>query len=97
MKIKKVGKSPQVDPIDAHKNKTICVIKKCFMSKTPLENAKIESTGPLYRSKFFLFHLWGSWYSFRPAWTHGFNASIGFQKDAVSPEISANKCQKLAF
>ena len=32
-----------------------------------------------------------------PAWTHGFKASIGFKKDAVSPEKSLNKCQKLAF
>ena len=38
---------PQVDPIDAHKNKTICIIKKCFVSKTLLEMAKIGSTGPL--------------------------------------------------
>ena len=38
---------PQVDPIDAHKNKTICIIKKCFVSKTPLENAKIGSARPL--------------------------------------------------
>ena len=38
---------PQVDPIDAHKNKTICIIKKCFVSITPLENAKIGSTWPL--------------------------------------------------
>ena len=36
-----------VDPMDAHKNKTICNIKKGFLSKMTLENAKIGATGPL--------------------------------------------------
>ena len=44
-----------------------------------------------------MFRLWGSWYSNRPAWTHGFNAKIGFKKYAPSPKISPKKCQKLAF
>ena len=30
-----------VDPLDAHKNKTICGLKKCFCIKTALENAKL--------------------------------------------------------
>ena len=38
---------PQVDPIDAHKNKTFNIFNKCFVSKTPLENAKIGSARPL--------------------------------------------------
>ena len=38
---------PQVNPIDAHKNKNICMVKKCFVSKMPLENAKIGSARPL--------------------------------------------------
>ena len=42
-----------------------------------------------------LFRLWGSWYSNRPAWAHGFNAKIGFEKYAPSPEISAKMCQIL--
>ena len=42
-----------------------------------------------------MFGLWGSWYSNRPARTHGFNAKIGFEKYATSPEISAKKCQIL--
>ena len=37
----------QVDPIDAHKKKTICMILRGFLYKTPLENAKIGSTRPL--------------------------------------------------
>ena len=28
---------PQVDPLDAHKNKTICLIKTFFIIKMPLE------------------------------------------------------------
>ena len=42
-----------------------------------------------------MFGLGGSWYSNRPARTHGFNAKIGFEKYATSPEISAKKCQIL--
>ena len=34
-----------------------------------------------------LLRLWGSWYSNRPAWTHGFNAKNGFEKYAPSPKI----------
>ena len=34
-------------------------------------------------------------YSNRPARTHGFNAKIGFEKYAPSPEISAKMCQNL--
>ena len=37
------------------------------------------------KGEFFFFRLWGSWYSNRPAWTHGFNAKIGFEKYALSP------------
>ena len=44
-----------------------------------------------------IFRLWGSWYSNRPAWTHEFNAKIGFEKCAPSPEISAKMCPKSAF
>ena len=44
-----------------------------------------------------LLRLWGSWYSNRPAWTHDFNAKIGFKKYAPSPEILLKKCPKLAF
>ena len=44
-----------------------------------------------------LFRLWGSWYSNRPAWTHGFNAKIGFEKFAPSPKILAKKSQKSVF
>ena len=42
-----------------------------------------------------MFRLWVSWYSNRPAWTHGFNAKMGFEKYAPSPEISAKMCQIL--
>ena len=42
-----------------------------------------------------LFVLWGSWYSNRPARTHDFNAKIGFEKNAPSPEISPKMCQFL--
>ena len=42
-----------------------------------------------------LFPLWGSWYSNRPAWTHGFNAKIGFEKYAPGPEILTKMCQNL--
>ena len=41
------------------------------------------------------FGLWGSWYSNRPARTHDFNAKIGFEKNAPSPEISPKMCQFL--
>ena len=30
----------QVDPVEAHKNKHICVLRYCFWWKTALENAK---------------------------------------------------------
>ena len=36
-------------------------------------------------------------YSNRPAWTHGFNAKIGFEKYAPSPKILSKKCPKSAF
>ena len=52
---------------------------------------------PLYKAEKKLFRLWGSWYSNRPAWTHDFNAKIGFEKYAPSPKISSKKCPKLAF
>ena len=39
-----------------------------------------------------LFRLWGSWYSNRPTWTHGFSAKIIFEKYATSPEISSKMC-----
>ena len=42
-----------------------------------------------------LFRLWGSWYSNRPAQANGYNAKIGFEKYAPSPEISAKMCQIL--
>ena len=42
-----------------------------------------------------LFRLWGSWYSNRLAWTHDFNAKIGFEKYALIPEISPKMCQFL--
>ena len=45
---------PQVDPIDAHKNKTICIILRGFVSITPLENAKIGSTWPFKGKKNFV-------------------------------------------
>ena len=45
---------PQVDAFDAYKNKNICIIKKCFMTKMPLENAKIRCTGQV-KSNFVLF------------------------------------------
>ena len=38
---------PQVDPIDAHKNETICMIERGLVSKTALEYAEIGSTRPL--------------------------------------------------
>ena len=44
-----------------------------------------------------LFRLWGSWYSNRPARTHGFNAKIGFEKYVPSPKILPKKCRKSAF
>ena len=52
---------------------------------------------PLYKWKKKLFGLWGSWYSNWPAWTHGFNAKIGFKKYAPSPKILPKKCTKSAF
>ena len=52
---------------------------------------------PFIRLKKKLFRLWGSWYSNRPARTHGFNAKIGFEKYVTSPEILAKKCPKSAF
>ena len=33
----------------------------------------------------------------RPAWTHGFNAKISFEKCAPSPKILPKKCPKSAF
>ena len=42
-----------MDHIDDHKNKSICIFKKCFVSKTPLENAKIGSKGPIEDQKQF--------------------------------------------
>ena len=42
-----------------------------------------------------MLRLWGSWYSNWPAWTHGFNAKIGLEKSAPSPEISVKMCQIL--
>ena len=44
-----------------------------------------------------LFGLQGSWYSNRPARTHGFNAKIGFEKYVPSPKILPKKCPKSAF
>ena len=44
-----------------------------------------------------LFRLWGLWYSNRPAWTHSFNAKIGFEKYAPSPKILPKNCLKSAF
>ena len=41
------------------------------------------------------FRLLGSWYSNRPAQSHGFNAEIGFEKYAASPEISVKMYQIL--
>ena len=49
----------------------------------------------LFKGEKKLFQLWGSWYSNRPARTHGFNAKIGFEKYAPSTEISAKMCQIL--
>ena len=49
----------------------------------------------LYNSKNFLFRLWGSWYSKRPAWAHGFNAKIGFEKYAPGPEILTKTSQNM--
>ena len=43
-----------------------------------------------------MFRLWASWYSNRPAWTHDFNAKIGFEKCAPSPKILPKKCLKSA-
>ena len=37
----------------------------------------------------------GSWYSNQPAQTYDFNTTIGFEKYASSPEISARICQNL--
>ena len=42
-----------------------------------------------------LFLLQGSWYSNRPAQSHGFNAKIGDEKYAPRPKISAKMCQIL--
>ena len=42
-----------------------------------------------------LFWLWGSCYSNWPAWTHDFNAKIGFEKHAERPEILAKMCKIL--
>ena len=42
-----------------------------------------------------MFRLWGSWYSFRPAWTHDFNAKIGSEKEVPSHEILSKICQNL--
>ena len=50
--------------------------------------------GPLYKSEKKFFRLWGLWYSKRPAWTHGFNAKIGFEKYAPIPEILSKTSQK---
>ena len=36
-------------------------------------------------------------YSNRPAWTHDFNAKIGFKKFVPSPKILPKKCTKSAF
>ena len=47
----------------------------------------------LYNSKKISFRLWGSWYSKRPAWAHGFNTKIGFEKYAPGPEILNNLCR----
>ena len=47
----------------------------------------------LYISKIILFRLEGSWYSKWPAWDHGFNAKIGFEKYAMSPKIFTKMCQ----
>ena len=43
------------------------------------------------------FGLQGSWYSNRPAQSHGFNAKIGFEKYATSPKIIPKNCPKSAF
>ena len=51
----------------------------------------------LYKWKKKSFGLWGSWYSNRPAQTHGFNAKIVFEKYAPSPKILPKKCPKSAF
>ena len=40
-KSRKINK-PQVDPIDAHTIKTICIFKKCFVSRTSLENCLVN-------------------------------------------------------
>ena len=37
----------------------------------------------------------GSWYSFRPAWTHDFNAKISSEKEVPSHEILSKICQNL--
>ena len=52
---------------------------------------------PLYKAEKKLFWLWGSWYSNRPARTHGFNAKIGFEKYVRSAKILPKKGPKLAF
>ena len=56
-----------------------------------------KTSDPLISEKKKMFGLQGSWYSKRPARTHGFNAKIGFEKYAPSPEISAKTCPKSAF
>ena len=43
------------------------------------------------------FGLQGLWYSNRPAQSHGFNATIGFEKYGSSPEIFAIIYPNLAF
>ena len=50
-----------------------------------------------FKGKTKFFRLWGSWYSNRPPWTHGFNAKIGFEKYAPSPKKLPKNCPKSAF
>ena len=51
---------------------------------------------PLYKwTK--MFRLFGSWYSNRPAQSHGFNAKICFEKYAPSPKLLPKNCPKSAF
>ena len=52
---------------------------------------------PFKSEKKKLFGLQGSWYSNRPAQSHGFNAKIGFEKYATSPKIIPKNCPKSAF
>ena len=65
----------------------------CGWEVTDLVPFNIDS--PLYNSKKFLFRLWGLWYSKWPAWAHGFNAKIGFEKYASGPEIFTKMCTNL--